>query len=218
MEFNENQPHTPFPRSSSPFSTHEDEGLQENIPIDWLTLLPFLLLRIIDAITFTLIFPFIIEYITSLNVPSDKIGLYAGIAEGSMMFAEAIGSPFWSILADKVGRKRSFVWGFGVAVLAVGMIGFGRGVWWITLWRFVYGLNPTPVLSRIYITELSHPTNREYIFSIYSPIFNFGHLFGLLLGSWSSNLYGRLPVWMGGESTFLKRWPYALPCLVNAGL
>ncbi|WWD03556.1 hypothetical protein V865_001609 [Kwoniella europaea PYCC6329] len=171
-----------------------------------------------DSLTYGLIFPFIVEYITSLDVPQDKIGLYAGISEGSLMLAEAAAAPFWAKAADKYGRKRCATLGFLVSVLASGCVGFGQSVGWIIFWRMCVGLNPTPVLSKILITELTHPSNRGFIFSIYSPIFNTGYLLGHLIGGWLANPYGRLPSWMGGDSAFFKRWPYALPCLVNAFL
>ncbi|WWC64665.1 uncharacterized protein I303_107276 [Kwoniella dejecticola CBS 10117] len=173
-----------------------------------------------DALTYGSIFPFIIEYITSLpvHVPQDKIGLYAGIAEGGLMFAEAAAAPVWAVLADKLGRKRCATWGFMISVISCGMVGFGRRVEWIIFWRMCIGLNPTPVMSKILITELTQPTNREFIFSIYSPIFNLGYLVGHLIGGWLASPYGRLPFWLGGNSDFLRRWPYALPCLVNSFL
>nr|XP_019003337.1 uncharacterized protein I203_04375 [Kwoniella mangroviensis CBS 8507]OCF66798.1 hypothetical protein I203_04375 [Kwoniella mangroviensis CBS 8507] len=168
-----------------------------------------------DSLTYGLIFPFIVEYITSLDVPQDKTGLYAGISEGSLMLAEAAAAPFWAKAADKYGRKMCATLGFMVSVLASGCVGFGQSVGWIIFWRMCAGLNPTPVLSKILITELTHPSNRGFIFSIYSPIFNTGYLLGHLTGGWLANPYGRLPNWMGGDSSFFKRWPYALPFRIN---
>nr|XP_019010250.1 uncharacterized protein I206_04718 [Kwoniella pini CBS 10737]OCF49031.1 hypothetical protein I206_04718 [Kwoniella pini CBS 10737] len=193
-----------------------DNGSSSQIP--WKRLLPFFILRSMDALTYGLIFPFIIEYMTSLEIPQDKIGLYAGIAEGSLMFAEASIAPIWAILADKLGRKKCSTWGFMISVISCGMVGFGKSAKWIIFWRMCIGLNPTPVLSKILITEFTHPTNREFIFSIYSPIFNTGYLIGHLIGGWLADPYGRLPFWLGGNSDFFQKWPYALPCLVNSFL
>nr|XP_018260961.1 uncharacterized protein I303_06678 [Kwoniella dejecticola CBS 10117]OBR83119.1 hypothetical protein I303_06678 [Kwoniella dejecticola CBS 10117] len=200
--------------------TTDENFDDDSVAIPWKRLIPFFLLRSMDALTYGSIFPFIIEYITSLpvHVPQDKIGLYAGIAEGGLMFAEAAAAPVWAVLADKLGRKRCATWGFMISVISCGMVGFGRRVEWIIFWRMCIGLNPTPVMSKILITELTQPTNREFIFSIYSPIFNLGYLVGHLIGGWLASPYGRLPFWLGGNSDFLRRWPYALPCLVNSFL
>ncbi|WVQ67076.1 uncharacterized protein L199_005270 [Kwoniella botswanensis] len=79
-----------------------------------------------DSLTYGLIFPFIVEYMSSLEVPKKKIGLYAGISEGSLMLAEAAAAPFWAKAADKNGRKRCATLGFLVSALASGCSGFGH--------------------------------------------------------------------------------------------
>ncbi|OCF61206.1 hypothetical protein L486_00852 [Kwoniella mangroviensis CBS 10435] len=213
--------------SSSSLSTNSDPETAPlisqprlvSVPVPWLQLTPLIPLRILDALTYSIIFPYIVAYITSIpSVPPDKIGLYAGLAEGSLMVVEALMAPFWAYMADKIGRKKCLVGGFAVVVGAMGLMGFGESVGWIIFWRACYGLNPGPVISRTIFTELSHPSNRALIFSIWGPLFSVGICLGTFLGGLLAEPYGRLPWWIGGENGQWKKWPYALPGVVCVAL
>ncbi|WWC94795.1 hypothetical protein V866_001645 [Kwoniella sp. B9012] len=213
--------------SSSSLSTNSDpetaplipQPPSVPVPVPWLQLTPLILLRVLDALTYSIIFPYIVAYITSIpSVPPDKIGLYAGLAEGSLMVVEALMAPFWAYMADKDGRKKCLVWGFAVVVGAMGLMGFGKSVGWIIVWRACYGLNPGPVISRTIFTELSHPSSRALIFSIWGPLFSVGICLGTFLGGLLAEPYGRSPWWIGGENELWKRWPYALPGVVCVAL
>lgn len=76
------------------------------------------------------------------------------------------------------------------------------------------GIIPVGVVGKTMVTEISHPENRVQVFSLYSPGFSMGGMIGTFLGGELAKPYGRLPGWLGGQSTFLRDWPYALPCLV----
>ncbi|OCF39173.1 hypothetical protein I317_07033 [Kwoniella heveanensis CBS 569] len=208
--------------SGRPPSTEFGNGSIDNdeartVPVDWTVVIPLFLLRAADAMTYGLIFPFITEYITSLHTPQDKIGLYAGLAEGSLMLTEAVCAPFWAKMADRHGRKRCAIWGFAGIVGSAVLVGFGKSVWWIIFWRAAFGLNPSGVLSRIMINESSHPSNRPFIFSLYSPVFNLGYVSGTLIGGFFASPYGRLPWFLGGRAESWREWPYGLPCVIVAG-
>lgn len=73
--------------------------------------------------------------VTSFGVPSDKIGLYAGLGEGVMMLVEAIAAPTWARLADTYGRRWALIMGFTVCAFACPLVGFSGAVWQIVLWR-----------------------------------------------------------------------------------
>nr|XP_018260991.1 uncharacterized protein I303_06708 [Kwoniella dejecticola CBS 10117]OBR83149.1 hypothetical protein I303_06708 [Kwoniella dejecticola CBS 10117] len=195
---------------------HNNDGT-DKVPIPWYHLSPLILLRILDALSYSIVFPCIVAYIASLDsasVPRDKIGLYAALAEGSLLAAEALSSPFWAFMADRYGRKPCLIWGFAPVICSVGMTGFGRGVWWIILWRALFGLNPGPVLSRTMFTELSHPTNRSFIFSFWGPLYSLGTVFGTFLGGLLAEPYDKVPWFLGGEAQIWRDWPYALPGVI----
>ncbi|WVQ84325.1 hypothetical protein IAT38_006477 [Cryptococcus sp. DSM 104549] len=183
-------------------------------PIPWKQFIPILFLRVVDATCYIVLFPFITEYITSIpGVPPERIGLYAGMAEGSLMVTEALLATTWAKVGDRWGRKRCLVWGTVVVTSCMGMVGFGKSVWWIIFWRAMIGLTPGAVLSKTVAAELCHPTNRARIFSIHGPSFSVGVMVGSLLGGQLAHPSGRVPWWLGGELEVWREWPYAMPCL-----
>ncbi|WVQ80752.1 hypothetical protein IAT38_002857 [Cryptococcus sp. DSM 104549] len=167
---------------------------------------------------YSLIFPFITEYITVLGAAPSKIGLYAGVAEGALMLIEAVFALSWARLSDRYGRKRTWIGGFVFTVWCSAMVGFGKSVGWIIFWRAMVGLNPAPVLNKIVVVEISHPSNRARVFAIFSPAFPVGEVIGSLIGGGLANPYGRLPRYLGGALSLLKEYPYALPCLASSSI
>ena len=116
---------------------HHDVSLVnvESDSIPWRSLLPILFLRLADGMVYGVVFPFITAYLISLDAPSDKLGLYAGLAEGSLMAVEALLATTWASLADKYGRRPCMLWGLVSNLIACGALGFSTSVWQIILWR-----------------------------------------------------------------------------------
>ena len=185
-----------------------------------------------DAMTYSIIFPFITDMITSFRVPQDKIGLYSGIGEGIMMLVEAANATNWAKAANKYGRKPCITFGFCVTVIAMPLLAFSGNVGQLIIARGIsehslsclanqiglmankVGLNPAGVLVKTSAGEMAHPSNRDRIFSLMSPAFSTGFLIGSFLGGELTHPSGRLPWWLGGTFELWRRWPYALPCLV----
>lgn len=67
--------------------------------------------------------------IGSFGVAPDKIGLYAGVAEGAMMVTEAAMATVWAELADKYGRRPCLLWGFAAVLVQATLFGFSSYVW-----------------------------------------------------------------------------------------
>ena len=187
--------------------------------------------------TYAVIFPIITDMITSFHVAEDRVGLYAGAGEGALMLVEAVVATTWAKAADRYGRRPCLIWGFIAILGAAPMVGFSRSVWQVIFWRsictshlcplpfsiltkrfFVVGLAPCGVIVKIMASEISNPMNRAKIFSIFSPSFSVGIMLGTFMGGELAHPYGRLPSWLGGTSEFWRRWPFALPCVVSAGV
>lgn len=191
-----------------------EESNIDGSAIPWRSLLPVLAFRIIDGISYSVVFPFITEFIMTFDVPLDKVGLYAGTAEGMFMIVEAIVATTWARLADRYGRKPCLILGVTFVSLASCMVGLSGKVWHVIFWRGVGGLGPIPVLAKIVVGEITQPSNRDRVFSLFSPSFSTGFLLGSLIGGQLSNPYGRLPGWLGRDSQLWQAKPYALPMLV----
>ncbi len=85
--------------------------------------------------TYSVLFPFVTDMITSFHVPSDKIGLYSGLGEGIMMLVEAANATNWARLGNKYGRRPCIILGFTVTVLAMPMLAFSGSVWQLVIAR-----------------------------------------------------------------------------------
>ena len=96
-----------------------------------------MLFRLADAMAYAVIFPIVTDMITSFNVPANRIGLWAGVSEGTLMLVEAFFATTWARLGDKYGRKPCLVFGFLATVWGAGLVGFSTSVWQIILWRAV---------------------------------------------------------------------------------
>ena len=101
--------------------------------IPWKSLCPILALRLSDGMAYGVIFPFITAYLVSIHAPVDKIGLYAGMAEGTLMLVEAALATTWARLADKYGRRPCMIWGFAATTVACGSMGLCTQAWQIIL-------------------------------------------------------------------------------------
>ena len=107
----------------------DDEDHDEAVP--WKSIFPMVLYRIVDAATYLLIFPFIAELLLSLDADPARVGLYAGIAEGSLMLSEAVFAPVWAKSADRYGRRPVLVLGFMIPFFPAVLVGFSTKVWHI---------------------------------------------------------------------------------------
>jgi MFS family permease len=123
-----------LPSSRFGNEANSDEVIHEE-RIPWSTLFPLVLYRIVDTTTYLLIFPFITEFLLSLNVNPTRVGLYAGTAEGCLMLSEAVTAPVWAKLADRYGRRPVLIWGFAISVFPAMLVGFSTEVWHIILLR-----------------------------------------------------------------------------------
>jgi len=139
-------------RSSSPTETDPllpphpvtDNALaQETIHdehVPWLSLFPMVLYRIVDSATYLIVFPFITELLLSLRASPARVGLYAGLAEGSLMLSEAITVTTWAKLTDLYGRKPVLIIGFAISVCPSVLVAFSTKVWHVILLRALGGV------------------------------------------------------------------------------
>ncbi|WWD21883.1 hypothetical protein CI109_106371 [Kwoniella shandongensis] len=183
--------------------------------VPWSQVIPICLIHIAEASSFTCIFPFITEFLTAIDTPKDKIGLYGGIAEGCVQIIEAILAIFWAKMADRFGRKKCLILGFILPICSTTFLGFGKSVGWIIFWRAISGLNPAQTINRVILAEISNPSNRARIYPITDPAYTVGVILGTTIGGELSSPYHKLPRWLGGEVLLFRDYPYALPCLTT---
>ncbi|KXL41739.1 hypothetical protein M433DRAFT_51877, partial [Acidomyces richmondensis BFW] len=161
--------------------------------------------------------------------PSDAtVARQAGLLAAAFTGAQFCTAMMWGRLADSewFGRKRVIL--IGLLGTAVGSLGFGfsRSFAAAVTWRMVGGmLNGNMGVMRTMISEIVR--ERKYLsraFLLLPMTFNVGVIIGPLLGGILADPVGSYPGIfgpggsIGGKDgvTWLMKWPYALPNVVNA--
>lgn len=97
--------------------------------------------RIIEPISFTILFPFVNPMIESLlpSVPASSIGAYSGALESLFSISSFLCMYQWGRLSDRVGRKPVVVNGLvGVGATLV-MFGLSKSYWMAVIARALSG-------------------------------------------------------------------------------
>lgn len=97
--------------------------------------------RIIEPISFTILFPFVNPMIESLlpSVPPSSIGAYSGALESLFSISSFLCMYQWGKLSDRVGRKPVVVNGLvGVGATLI-MFGLSRSYWMAVIARALSG-------------------------------------------------------------------------------
>ncbi|TFK29792.1 MFS general substrate transporter [Coprinopsis marcescibilis] len=196
--------------------------IDHNTPAPYVTPLPKLqlsilcLIRLMDPITFTQIFPYINQFLASLNLVSDpsRIGFYSGLVESTFAFFQLISIYEWAKLSEKVGRKPIVVGGtLGLAVATV-LFGFTMSLPTILLSRALAGLcsGNAAVLHSV-LGELTDSTNQHTAFPLYGLFWPLGSILGPIIGGLFANPAKRFP--RAFDLSFFRRFPYFLPSFVT---
>lgn len=147
---------------------------------------------------------FVIHYVVGpWHIPKEQIGLL--IASG--LFGFLFGSLFSGIIADRLGRKPTFV---GALILA-GIFSILTGVFADSFWVFNglrvatgLGLGVLMPLGTTYINEMA-PRRYENSFSVLGPMgFSLGAIVASLIGAFLTPHFGwRLLYYIGGTAILL---------------
>ncbi|EGG11782.1 uncharacterized protein MELLADRAFT_90794 [Melampsora larici-populina 98AG31] len=176
----------------------------------------------------SLIQPFINRMLEDLHVTPDRtdIGFYAGL----------ITTFWWGRLSDRIGRKPILL--TGLTGLSISIISFGLQTTFIGLVisRCLAGvMNGNVAVIRSVLAEITDDTNkarafepipvqwvswhnakilsRPHIHQIYPMIQALGTIVGPVMGGYLAQPAEQYPS-LFGEITFLKNYPYFLPCFV----
>ncbi|KAF9259466.1 MFS general substrate transporter [Marasmius fiardii PR-910] len=118
------------------------EGKRQPTPLPRGQLLIVLFVQSSEAITGTVIYPFIAQLIRSTGITRGdeaKVGYYAGTIESIFFISESALCSFWGRASDKFGRRPILL--LGPLGLAVAMTAFGlsRTFWPLVAFRAVQG-------------------------------------------------------------------------------
>ncbi|CAA7267909.1 unnamed protein product [Cyclocybe aegerita] len=176
------------------------------------------LLRILDPMCFTQIFPYINELVSDLHVAKDpsQIGFYSGLVESSFALSQLITIYPWGYLSDRFGRRPMVLVGVAGLTLTTILFGLSTDFTTVMITRALAGLfsGNVAVIPSMLI-EITDKTNQALAFPFFGFWWPVGAIVGPLLGGLFSKPATRYPRYF--DYPFLREYPYFLPCLLVAG-
>lgn len=171
--------------------------------------------RLMEAIAFFSVFPYVPEMIQrNADLSTDQIGFYSGLIESSSSIAEMAATGVWYYLADHVGRKPALV--LSLVGMAAGpvLFGFSGSIAEMILARLLAGFfSGAGLIIRIMIGEHTTPETQATAYGWFSMTDSIGGILGPLLGGALADPARKYPTLFGGVA-FFEQYPYALPGLV----
>lgn len=148
------------------------------------TLIVMVTAQIIMSMSVSLSWPFLPLYLAELGIhPISTASMWAGLIIGPQFLLAAMVSPFWGVLADRVGRKAMVLrCSCATAVFTCGM-GFAQDVWQLLALSFGYGIFSGFQAAAMALVGTSVPEQRlGYALGWMSTAQLAGTLIGPLLG------------------------------------
>ncbi|GAA5972337.1 hypothetical protein JCM8115_001258 [Rhodotorula mucilaginosa] len=201
-------------------TTPNDAGdeVKERTPLPLKQVLVLCLMRFAEPVAFSLIFPFISQFIEDLKVTDDpsRIGYYAGIIESLFAFTTFSTVLAWGRLSDRIGRKPVLIIGLTGVTVSIVSFGMSKSFWMLVVSRCFGGaLNGNVAVIKSMLGEITDESNQARAFSFLPLAWSLGSVIGPLLGGYLSHPAEQFPS-LFGRSAFLNANPYALPCLIGA--
>jgi len=191
-----------------------------------------LFLCLAEPITCTVIYPFITELVSSLDITGGddrKVGYYAGLIESIFFLTETCLILQYGRLSDTIGRRPVVLLGlFGLA-LSITSFGLAKSFVGLVISRALSGaLNGNAGVFKSIVCEITDETNRAQSFALLSVVWSTGSTVGPLIGGTLAHpsihfpaIFGH-PVWrripFPTQSGFWAEYPYFLPCFAAAGV
>eukprot|EP00730_Choanoeca_flexa_P001821 TRINITY_DN10796_c0_g1_i2.p1 TRINITY_DN10796_c0_g1~~TRINITY_DN10796_c0_g1_i2.p1 ORF type:complete len:482 (+),score=80.25 TRINITY_DN10796_c0_g1_i2:89-1534(+) len=164
------------------------------------------------------VFPFL-AFMTADFFPSlepTQLGPYAGLLGSAFHLGGLAGSMLWGYLSDRYGRRPMLLAGIGATFFMIVMFGMSSSFAMAVFWRFLWGfLNGNVGIGKAYLSEICDETNQAKGYSVIGLFAGFGRLLGPGIGAYLSKPTQSFPDTFG-DSKFLAKYPYFLPCAVAA--
>ncbi|GAW06287.1 MFS general substrate transporter [Lentinula edodes] len=175
------------------------------------------LVRLVDPIAFTQIFPYINEFIAFLHVTDDpsQIGYFSGLVESTFAVSQLLFIYHWARLSDIIGRRPVIMTGTLGVALSTMYFGVSSSIVDLLISRCIAGVFAgTASVVHTVLGEITDSTNQAAAFPLYGLVWPIGSIIGPLIGGSFSSPASQFSIF---RQTIFDRHPYFLPCFV-AGL
>ncbi|KIJ65162.1 hypothetical protein HYDPIDRAFT_131492 [Hydnomerulius pinastri MD-312] len=192
---------------------------KKRTPLPWRQFSILLMLQVSEPITSQVISPFLPQLIRDIGITNgedSRVGYYVGLMHSLFFLTEACTIFHWSRISDQIGRKPVLLTGlFGLSA-SMFCFGLARTFWGLVLSRCLNGaLNGNIGIMKSMVAEITDSTNMAQAYGILPFAWATGTTLGPLIGGSLARPADRFPE-VFGNSTFLKKYPYFLPCSVPA--
>lgn len=159
--------------------------------------------------------PFLFFMLDSFQIGDEsQVGFWAGIVASTFFFAQFLTSLMWASVSEKHGRR--FVLQLSMVGNSLALIAFGLSgnLWAAILFRFAQGFfNGAVGVAKGAIRDLADETNEGRAYAQMGFWWGMGGIVGPILGGVLEHPADKYP-WLFGRVSFLKTYPYFLPCLL----
>ncbi|KAL4078833.1 major facilitator superfamily domain-containing protein [Scleroderma yunnanense] len=190
-----------------------------NTPLPWRQLSILLLLLLAEPLTSQVIAPFLPQLIREIGIThgdDSRIGYYVGLVYSLFFISQACTVFLWSRASDQIGRRPIILIGLAGLSVPTYYVGLSRTFWGLVFSRCLSGaLNGNVGVIKSMVTEITDSTNVVRAFSFVPMTWFLGVTIGPLIGGSLERPTERFPT-VFGRSSFLKEYPYFLPCSISA--
>ncbi|KAG1835668.1 major facilitator superfamily domain-containing protein [Suillus variegatus] len=187
----------------------------KSTPLPKAQLAALCIVRLVEPITFTQLFPYVNEFMSDLHLTDDpsKIGFYSGLVESAFAISQLCSIYQWARLSDAIGRRPVIFLGIiGLAITTL-MFGLSKSLASVLVARCLGGLfSGNIAVIHSVLGEITDSTNQMVAFPIYGLAWPIGSIIGPLMGGAFSHPASKYPEILGYQ--FLKDYPYFLPCFI----
>ncbi|KAG1879286.1 major facilitator superfamily domain-containing protein [Suillus tomentosus] len=187
----------------------------KSTPLPKAQLAALCIVRLVEPITFTQLFPYVNEFMSDLHLTDDpsKIGFYSGLVESAFAISQLCSIYQWARLSDVIGRRPVIFLGIIGLVITTLMFGLSKSLASVLVARCLGGLfSGNIAVIHSVLGEITDSTNQMVAFPIYGLAWPIGSIIGPLMGGAFSHPASKYPEILGYQ--FLKDYPYFLPCFI----
>lgn len=206
----------PLLRTSNPHTTEAQIAEKPKpTPLPKGQLAALCVVRLVDPIAFTQVFPYVNEFMSDLHLTDDpsKIGFYSGLVESIFAISQLCSIYHWAKISDVIGRRPVIFLGIIGLTMSTLMFGLSKSLASVLLVRCLGGLfSGNIAVIHSVLGEITDSTNQMVALPIYGLTWPLGSIIGPLIGGTFSHPASKYPKILGYQ--FLKNYPYFLPCFI----